>query len=178
MRCCIQRLESEGRDALYLAYWRSELLDDIDKRAWVQGDAWETETEHEKHQLIDITQQDNIDIVTRAMDTAVASVKELFNRLTRRPVDNGVTEYDNKLENADYEIWMRVDRKWFSRTTAEAIGPIVHDYIVSYAIYRWCLLCAQPFAESWAVVCDELWEKLKKLALHRTGRARITPCPF
>ena len=61
-----------------LTFKRDELLYDINNIAYVEGDVMPADNEHDRHQVMDVGQDGNIDRVTRVLDVAFAECEELL----------------------------------------------------------------------------------------------------
>ena len=51
-----------------LTFKRDELLYDIKNMGFVEGDTKKVESEHERHQVMDVGEDGNVDRVTRVLD--------------------------------------------------------------------------------------------------------------
>lgn len=83
MACC-----TEDRTVVMhvMEFMREELLYDIKNVAYVTGDTLKTDDEHDRHQVIDVGEDGNVDRVTRMMNLAFAEVVEWLSRYTKLEV--------------------------------------------------------------------------------------------
>ena len=73
--CCNGGAGSGDKDKrkVTLLFDREALFYDIANVAYVEGDVMQTENVHDKHQVIDIAEDGNVDRVTRLLDVAHAT---------------------------------------------------------------------------------------------------------
>ena len=162
-----------------LQFLRSELLYDIGNVAYVLGDVKPEEDQHSRHQIQDITQDGNIDRVTRMMDIAVAECTELLYPYTKAEAEESTVMDDKLTETACYNINMTMPDD-FSKTTQVLLVRYIHEYIVARVLMDW-LLIADPAGngyQNWSAKCMAAKESIEKMLNRRTGRTRRPTRPF
>ena len=177
----------DGTKTVVLTFLRSELLNDLDGYGFVEGDVMNTgdpkveaheHLRHGRHQTQDITQDGNIDLVTRWLNLKLAWCKEKgLYPFTKNPVMDNVT-LDDILTNPDvYTITMTVPGD-FSDTTAEWLEELIHNLLVWYVLYRWLSMTKPEGAEKWLVAEKDAEEQIKGALSRRCGRTRRKMRPF
>lgn len=163
-----------------LNLYRDELLYDIKQIAFVEGDIIETEDEHERHQIIDIAEDGNIDIISRRMNRAASHCNELMYPYSKVIVGD-VTTTDNEAENfADFIYDIKIPDD-FSQTTVDHLTKLIHDYIVYDALYYWMSITNLRNTNSavkWASLLQSLQDEIASTLFARMRRVRRTQTPF
>lgn len=156
---------------------RDALLYDIGNYAYIQGDAMPTADASAKQKIIDLTQEGNIDRVTRILDLAhAACVEELFPYT--KVVCDVEEERDNELiESAEYVIIMAVPQD-FSKTTINFIAKLIHEYMVYYVMADWLSLTYPAMSAVWAEKLSMVAKDIRTRLNARCGRVRRTQSPF
>lgn len=153
----------DGTKTVVLTFYRSELLNDLDQYGYVEGDVMnvgdpnseaQEHLRHGRHQTQDITQEGNIDIVTRKLDLKFAWCKEALYPYTKDPVMDNVT-LDDVLKSTDtYTITMTVPGD-FSETTAEYLEQLIHNLLVWWALYYWLSITKPEGADKWLALAKD-----------------------
>jgi len=168
-----------------LTFLRNELLNDLDQYGFVEGDVMKDSgdrrefhhLDHGKHQTQDITQEGNIDLVTRWLDLKLAWCREALYPYTKNPVMDNVT-LDDILTNPDvYTIAMTVPED-FSDTTAQWLEELIHNLLVWWVLYYWFSITKPEGAEKWLVAEKDAEEQIKGALSRRCGRTRRKTRPF
>lgn len=163
-----------------LQFLRDELLNDIDQYGYVEGDVQRDDAEHlkhGKHQTQDITQDGNIDIVTRHLDLALAHCREVLFPYSKQPVAD-YTEMDDVLtETAYYTIELNVPAD-FSQTTVDLLEQLIHNLLVYYALWGWLSITKPEAADKWLAKANALEDEIKRSLARRCGRTRRPLRPF
>ena len=162
-----------------LRFLRSELLYDIGNVAFVLGDVKPEEEQHSKHQLQDITQEGNIDRVTRMMDIAIAECTEILYPYTKAEAQDNAVMDDKLVETPCYDISLLMP-DGFSKTTQVLLVRYIHEFVVARVLMDW-LLIADPAGngyESWSAKCASAKESIEKMMNRRTGRVHRPTRPF
>lgn len=176
----------DGTKTVVLTFLRSELLNDLDGYGFVEGDVMNTgdpkveaheHLRHGRHQTQDITQDGNIDIVTRHLDLALARCREALFPYSKTPVDNA-TVMDDVLQETDtyvIRLWVPSD---FSQTTVEFLEQLIHNLLVWYVLYRWLSMTKPEGAAKWLDAVTGAEEEIKGALARRCGRRRRKTRPF
>lgn len=163
-----------------LTFLRTELLNDLDQYGFVEGDVMKADADHLKHgrhQTQDITQDGNINIVTRKLDLKLAWCRECLFPWTKDPVMDNVTLDDVLTETDTYTIAMTVP--WdFSATTAEYLEQLIHNLLVWWALYYWLSITKPEAADKWLALAKDGEEELQKSKSRLCGRIRRPLRPF
>lgn len=163
-----------------LTFLRNELLNDLDQYGYVEGDVMRADADHLKHgrhQTQDITQDGNIDIVTRKLDLKVAWCREVLFPYTKNPVMDNVTLDDVLQDTETYTIAMTVPSD-FSDTTAEWLEQLIHNLLVWWVLYYWLSITKPEGAEKWLALAKDGEGELEKAKSRLCGRVRRPLAPF
>jgi len=175
-----------GTKTVVLTFYRSELLNDLDQYGFVEGDVMNTgdpKTEahehlrHGKHQVQDITQEGNIDIVTRWLNLKLKWCREALYPYTKNPVTDGLG-LDDVLNNPDtYTIAMTVSDD-FSDTTADYLEDLIHNLLVWWVMYKWLAITKPDAAAKWLADEQDAEAELQKSKSRLCGKVRRPLQPF
>lgn len=176
---CIHFNEDKTK-TVTLQFLRDELLNDLDQYGYVEGDVQRADADHlkhGKHQTQDITQDGNIDIVTRHLDLALAHCREVLFPYTKVPVAD-YTEMDDVLTNTSYytiELNVPAD---FSQTTVDLLEQLIHNLLVYYALWGWLSITKPEASDKWLAKASEMEDQIKRSLARRCGRTRRPLRPF
>ncbi len=159
-----------------LTFKRSEILYDIKNVSFVEGDIKKVELEHERHQVIDVGEDGNVDRVTRVLDLTFAECVELCYPYSKKEVTDG-TEEDDTLEEKDYVLTLTLPDD-FSQTTVNLVKASIHELMVCRVMADWMSITKKEAAADWQTKGDAakqtIWMKLNG----RTGRVHRKMRPF
>lgn len=158
----------DDKRKLTLLFDRESLLYDIGNIAYVEGDVMQTEDPHAKHQVIDVTEDGNVDRVTRMLDVAHATCVDFLYPYTKSEIEEGTELDDLFRESGTYKIEMTVPQQ-FSATTANLLEKWIHEYMVCYVLADWLAITYPAAAEKWGVKAQGLLDEAKKRINSRTG---------
>ena len=173
----------ENQDAtktVVLQFLRSELLNDLDQYGFVEGDVMRNDADwlkEGKHQTQDITQDGNVDLVTRWLDLKLAWCREALFPYTKDPVMDNVTLDDVLNETAAYTIAMTVPGD-FSDTTAKYLEQLIHNLLVWWVLYHWLSITKPEAAEKWLAAEQQAEDDIKGCLARRCGRVKRPLQPF
>ena len=181
-KCCCKANDSsnttdEDKKKVTLLFDREELLYDISNVAYVEGDVMSDETLDAKKQTIDITEDGNVDRVTRVLDLAHAMCVEYLYPFTKADIDDGLELDDIFKEEPLYKIEMNVP-KAFSTTTANFFEKMIHEYLVEMALGDWLSITNPKAAEKWQASAQGLLAEIKRKINSRTGILTRPMRPF
>jgi hypothetical protein len=173
---CIEKLancqcsanSSDAKHKVTLLFDREALLYDIANVSYVEGDVMPTDDAHTKHQVFDITEDGNVDRVTRVLDLAHAICVEELYRFTKEPCEDDMQLDDLFKESDTYVIELNVSQK-FSNTTAKLLEQLIHEYFVASALADWLSITNKNAAEKWAIKAQTLLDEAKRKVNMRTG---------
>lgn len=175
-----------GTKTVVLTFLRNELLNDLDQYGFVEGDVMrvgdpkneaEEHLRHGKHQVQDITQDGNIDLVTRWLNLKLAWCREALFPYTKSPVMDNVTLDDVLREPNTYTIAMTVPDD-FSETTVTYLEELIHNLLVWWVLYYWFSITKPEGAEKWLTSAKGAEEDIKGALARRCGRTRRPLRPF
>lgn len=163
-----------------LTFLRSELLYDARNIAYVEGDVMPTDDEHDRHQVMDLGEDGNIDRVTRIIDLAIAHCREMLFPYSRTDVDEE-EERDDKLETPDeYTIELRLPDD-FSKSTLTYLEKLIHEYLICRILADWMSITNlknPSSATNWASKLESLEDEIESTLNARIHRVRRTQTPF
>lgn len=159
-----------------LTFKREELLYDCKNLAYVEGDVMRVETEHDRHQVMDIGEDGNIDRVTRVLDLYFAHCVELCYPFSKVPF-NEVNLDDTLEERQSYELKLLVPCD-FSYTTVELVRRLIHELLVYRVMADWMSITKPSSEENWLKKIEELEGRLKGALHSRIGKIRRGMSPF
>lgn len=162
--------------AVTLTFLRKELLYDIGNYAYVEAGVMPNEDLGRRF-VQDITQDGNIDRVTRVMTLAFSEVQEFLFPFTKVEVEDGTADDDTLTEPTEYVLSLAVPQG-FSSTTVELWKNLIHEYIVCRVLADWFSIVKPQVAQSWAVKAAATVELIRKASNKRTGRTRRGWSPF
>lgn len=159
---------------------REQLLYDIGNYAFVEGDVMPAKDEHERHQVMDVTQEGNVDLATRILNLAHSEVVETLYPYTKEPVVDEEVFDDELDEPEEYRVDMDVPQT-FSRTSVGYLHVLIHEYLVCRVLYEWMCLTnlANPLSKkNWEEKIEDLKGKMKSAIRWRGKPLRIRQHPF
>lgn len=119
-----------------LVFKRSSLLYDIKNIGYIEGDSMKIEDDHERHLMMDIGEDGNVDRITRAMDLAFNECLNSLYPYVKTPISDGDVLNDDFVETESYNIILTIPED-FSKSTAVLVKELIHDYMVSMAVRDW-----------------------------------------
>ncbi|MBQ9203463.1 MAG: hypothetical protein IJ155_04385 [Prevotella sp.] len=160
-----------------LRFKREELLYDIGNYSYVEGDIMQTQDEHERHQVIDVVEDGNVDRVTRVLDLAFAQCVELCYPYSKVPVEDGTELDDTKSEPSVYELRLRLP-DGFSQTTVTLLEKLIHELLVYKVMADWMSITKPTSKQNWEEKIQEIEGQVIGTLNCRRGRVRRTQTPF
>lgn len=163
-----------------LIFYRSELLYDIKNLAFVEGDVMPTADEHDRHQVMDIGEDGNVDRVTRVMDLAVARCVELLYPYSKTEAEDGEYREDTLVNEDEYVIRLKLPDD-FSRSTLTYLERLIHEFIVYRVLADWMSFTniKNPnSAANWLSKLQEIEDDIESTLNARMHRVRKTQTPF
>lgn len=159
-----------------LTFKRAELLYDIKSICFVEGDTKKVDQEHDRHQVMDVGEDGNVDRVTRVLDLTFAECVELCYPYSKTEVVDGLTQ-DDTLKEGDYVLTLSL-RDTFSQTTIDLMRTSIHELLVCRGVADWMSITKKEAAADWLTKAEAakqtVWMKLNG----RMGRVRLKMTPF
>lgn len=160
-----------------LTFKRDEILYDCKNYAYVEGDTMKTQDEHDRHQVMDIGEDGNIDRVTRVLDLAFADCVELCYPYSKVEVED-VTALDDTLQERDALVLSMLVPDDFSQTTVELLRRLIHELLVYKVMADWTSHTKPESEAKWTKKAEDVEEKITSSLNYRVGRVRRTLTPF
>ena len=160
-----------------LRFKREELLYDIGNYSYVEGDIIPTQDEHERHQVIDVVEDGNVDRVTRVLDLAFAQCVELCYPYSKVAIEDGTELDDTKSEPSVYELRLRLP-DGFSQTTVTLLEKLIHELLVYKVMADWMSITKPTSKQNWEERIQEIEGQVIGTLNCRRGRVRRTQTPF
>lgn len=167
----------EQRYNITLEFKRSELLYDIESYAYVEGDVMPKDNTHQLHQVLDIAQGENDDLVSRTLNLAHRECVELLYPYTKKePVDD--TTLNDVLTTPNvYTIELSLPTE-FSCTSLRLIKQLIHRYMVCKVLWEWMGIVKKESAEYWLAQMEDAKQRIQSSLMFRRGRLRKKQSPF
>lgn len=168
MDCCNnkRKRDRDARVRNVLAFKREELIADIEGYAFVSGDVMPAEEEHTKHQVFDIAQEGNEELVTRMLNLAHAETVESLYPYTKTECITDETHDDTLTEREVYRIELSLPVQ-FSRTTVKLLSGLIHDYMVCRVLTEWFGITYPPVLTYWRERLEELRDRMRRAIMGR-----------
>ena len=160
-----------------LRFKREELLYDIGNYSYVEGDIMLTRDEHERHQVIDVVEDGNVDRVSRVLDLAFAQCVELCYPYSKVAIEDGTELDDTKSEPSVYELRLRLP-DGFSQTTVTLLEKLIHELLVYKVMADWMSITKPTSKQNWEEKIQEIEGQVIGTLNCRRGRVRRTQTPF
>lgn len=160
-----------------LRFDMKELLDDIKGYAYIEGDTMQGDDAHAKHQVYDICEPGNIELVTRNLNSTFAKCVELCFPYTKKEVGCH-TSRDNEYEEGD-DFVMRLNLPArFSDTTVTLLETQIHELLVSKVMEEWMGITKKESVPYWSAKVMNAEQQIKSALHGRTGRIRRKLTPY
>ena len=162
-----------------LNFKRAELLYDIGNVCYVTGDVLATDNLHAQHQIIDVTEDGNVDRVTRMLDLIFAEIQQMLSAFSKNAVDDGDMTDDNFAETATYVMSLSVPDTMM-KVTQNYLEQLIHNLMVDWAVWDWLSFTHPNMKEAdiWAIKVENLKSKINAALLARNKRVRLSQHPF
>lgn len=160
-----------------ITLYRKELLYDIESYAYVEADTMATEDEHQKHQLFDIAQSGNEELITRTMNLAYTECVEWLYPFTKREVYDESMLCNAPCAPQVYNVNMVIP-DGFSATTIGLLKNLIHRYIVARVMWEWCGIVKPEKVEYWLSLATQAKEQAKTSLMSRRTKVRKKQSPF
>ena len=157
-------------------YHFSEICYDLKNRLYVLGDVSNMDA-HVVHQMQDVLEGGNADIIGRWVDLAVSEVADQMSPLLTR-VDAGDTPSDN-LPHPVEEYVLQVD--WPSLNLPswkERLRLLIHEYVVVRVFALWLAMVSPGDVQYWQMSAEQTLLQLKRFTFSRWKNIRLRVDPF
>lgn len=153
---------------LTLIFDRNALLYDISNLAYVESDVIPEESTHAKHQTADITEDGNVDRITRILDLTHALCTEALYPYTKETPED-LSEFNDLLEEEPrYTITLKIPTT-FSVTTARLLEKLIHEFMVLNALAEWLSITNPNAAVKYSDKAQAVLAKVKQIVNSRKG---------
>ena len=152
-----------------LVFKRSELLYDCANLGYVHGDTMQTDDEHQRHQVMDIVEDGNVDRVTRVLNLVMSEIREALYPYTRTDANDGDSRVDTLTEVEEYTVSMLVPDA-FSSTTQTYLENLIHELLVDRVMADWCSITYPEKEMTWRVKAEEALRNINKAKNFRMGK--------
>lgn len=174
-RCCPME---EERKEVTLTFKRQELLYDASNYSYVEADTIPEGDECRRHQVFDITQEGNVNRVTRVLNMAHAECVEMLYPYTKEEIPDGQEALDDVMrEPEEYEIKLNLPAS-FSLTTVKMLESLIHEYLVCRVLADWMSITNAESEATWEKKFVTLRNKIQTSLLSRRGKVRRKLKPF
>ena len=160
-----------------MTFKQDDILHDIENYAYVVGDIMQADTEHVRHQVLDICQDGNIERVSRVLNLAYSEVVELLYPYTKVPCEQNTATNNAPTYPAEYVINMELPDS-FAQSTVNLLTKLIHEYFVCRILGDWLSITAPAHAGIWEEKLENMRKKIDSAKDHRSGRIRRTLAPF
>lgn len=160
-----------------LNFSRKELMYDIQNYAYIEGHVMGEEKQHAQHTLVDISEDGNVDRVTRVLNLIYAETVEMLYPYTKEePIGEEVN--DTLEEPETYVISMELP-KTFSRTTINLLSRLIHEFMVYRVLHDWLSITNPTAAGNWLEKSEEAERRINSIKhSRRSAFTRKIRTPF
>lgn len=162
-----------GRRLVALIFKRDQLIYDVENNCYVEGHIMVESDDEVRHMVQDVVQEGNVDRVTRVLDLAHADITERLYPLTQHEVHHPVLD-DRLREKPVYALMLNVP-EYFSQTTVNLLGKLIHELLVCTATADWLSITNPPKEETWRRKAESALTRINQVKGMRPGRSRIRP---
>lgn len=156
---------------------RKEVLFDVGNYAFVEGDIMTSGDEHTRHQVFDIVQDGNIERVNRVLDLAYSECVEKMYPFTKLPIVHHIVT-DDIVETDDDFVFRLKTPEGFSKTTAEYLTKLLHEYMAYRVLADWLSITKPESWKNWDEKMQGVSASIKSILNHRGQKYRRTQSPF
>lgn len=162
-----------------LTFYREQLLYDCRQATYVVGDVLKVEEPHDRHQIQDIGEKGNVDLVTRWLDLAMAECVEACYPYSKNPVEDGAQKDDVLVDTNAYQLTLYLPDD-FSDTTVQLIERRIHELLVCRVLAYWLAMTHPDKNEAamWQAKAEDALSGVKDALNARIGRLRRPLRPF
>ena len=156
---------------------REQLMYDISNYAYIEGDVLQVENERDRHMVIDIAQEGNIDRVNRILNLAYSELVEIMFPYTKEVCEEEEIRNDILTEPSEYTIRLTMP-VMFSKTSVNLLSNLCHEYMVCRVLSDWLDMTKHDAWQSWQLRLADISMQIRARLNARCGRIRRTQTPF
>jgi hypothetical protein len=156
---------------------RDALLYDIENNAYVVGNLIPDTEQPTKHQLIDVAQEGNKDILDRALDLAYSECQNILFPYVKTPASQEDYRENTHPTEADYAFTLSVPAS-FANDSAIYLKKLIHEYMKCRALVEWTGLVFAQLQPSWVVKMEDVKSQIRQILNFRCKKVRRTLNPF
>lgn len=160
-----------------LLFSRSELIYDVSNYSYVEADIMAEGDECRRHQVFDISQDGNVDRVTRVLNTAHAEIVEMLYPYTKQEITENEVLDDRLTEPEKYSIVLTIPSS-FSQTTVELLSKLIHEYFVCRVLADWMSITNPESEVKWEKKSLLIKQKIQSSLVTRQKHVRRRMKPF
>lgn len=169
MSCSIE--DHGAHKKVELTFKRDQLLYDIQNYSYVESHVMPSDAEHSRHMVADIGESGNVDRVTRVLDLAISTCREMLYPFAQQELIH--TTFDDNLQETDcYTLELSLPST-FSETTITLLEQLIHEYLVCRAVGDWMSITNPQKAEIWFAKAAEVESEIRVTLHSRKKRVRI-----
>jgi len=170
-------MKTEKNKRVTLTFKREEILYDCRNYAYIEGDTMKTADEHDRHQVMDVGEDGNVDRVARVLDLAFAQCVELCYPYSKVAVGDETEADDTLNAPATYVLRLRVPDD-FAQSTVTLLGKLIHELLVYKVMADWMSITKPDAKANWQEKIQEMEAQIGSHLNFRIGRVRRTQTPF
>ena len=170
-------MKVEKNKRVTLTFKREEILYDCRNYAYIEGDTMKTADEHDRHQVMDVGEDGNVDRVARVLDLAFAQCVELCYPYSKETVGDETEADDTLNAPATYVLRLRVPDD-FAQSTVTLLGKLIHELLVYKVMADWMSITKPDAKANWQEKIQEMEAQIVSHLNFRIGRVRRTQTPF
>ena len=160
-----------------LLFSRSELIYDVSNYSYVEADIMAEGDECRRHQVFDITQDGNVDRVTRVLNTAYTEIVEMLYPYTKQDMTDEEVKDDRLKEPETYTVVLTLPVS-FSQTTIDLLSELIHEYLVCRVLADWMSITNPDSEGKWEKKFTLIKEKIRSSLVSRQKHVRRRLKPF
>lgn len=170
-------MKMEKNKRVTLTFKREEILYDCRNYAYIEGDTMKTADEHDRHQVMDVGEDGNVDRVARVLDLAFAQCVELCYPYSKVAVGDETEADDTLNAPATYVLRLRVPDD-FAQSTVTLLEKLIHELLVYKVMADWMSITKPDAKVNWQEKMQEMEAQIVSHLNFRIGRVRRTQTPF
>lgn len=157
---------------------RKALLYDVENYAYILGNVIPEENQPSKHQLIDVAQDGNIDVVTRLLDLAYSECLNMLFPHVKDPIQHD-EDFGNDMlkEEMAFDFTLQMPAE-YSTTSVFYLKKLIHEYMVTKVMVMWLSLNNSNLKVEWEIKLEEITTKIRSTLTLRCNNVRRKLHPF
>lgn len=168
---------SGGGITVRLDLFRKELLYDIANCGYMYGSTIGDDGVKVRDVVQGITDEGNVDMVTRLLDLGFAQMNELLYPFTKEAAESGSAD-DTLKETEKYQMKLELP-EGVSKTSVALMITLAHDFLVNFVLARYFGLLGMDKSASYHMMMANVSaDDLRSAALRQSAKLRRTLRPF